>query len=297
MRIAPREPPAPGPGEGYLWAVDIDQLERAGVLTTYLDSLSACELARMNRFHFLANRREFIAAHGLVRAALSWCAPGTRPAEWVFQSTRHGRPELTGAGAGLRFNLSHTEGTVACVVTVDIDCGVDIETIDRTTDLALLAKTFLSPHEARHVNEAQGAERRMSFFRFWTLKEAYAKARGLGLSLPFDRCTFGWDAEGISLQVNPPVADDPAAWTFGQWTVGGGHVLSVAIRTGDGPRGGITYHPTTPDGQCPGVVLRPTGNASDGAGPTAASHQSDAGRGDARRARMAAISSKGVPFK
>ena len=74
------------------------------------------------------------------------------------------------------------------------------------------------------------------FLCYWTLKEAYAKARGLGLALPLDELSFDLSGEGIEIAVGPSVDDEGADWQFDQWAPTDHHVVAVALRSG--PSGG-----------------------------------------------------------
>src|SRR5688572_22249625 len=89
--------------------------------------ISPAEQDRMQRFRFEQDRDSFRAAHALARFALSSWESAVSPHAWVFEETSHGRPEIA-ARRGfpqLRFNISHTRHLVACIVTRELDCGVD----------------------------------------------------------------------------------------------------------------------------------------------------------------------------
>src|SRR4051812_18239551 len=94
-------------------------------------ALSDDERRSADRFRFERDRRAFVAAHGLVRHALSWMVPGPAPHDWRFAVTPEGRPEI--AAPALvprpRFNLSHSVQWAACVVTAESDCGIDVQAI------------------------------------------------------------------------------------------------------------------------------------------------------------------------
>ena len=102
-----------------------------------LEWLSAEERTRCARLAFASDRRDFIAAHALLRHALS--AHGHRDArEWLFIPDANGKPELASAPGErpqLAFNLSHTRGLVACVVARDVDVGIDVERVGSGTDI------------------------------------------------------------------------------------------------------------------------------------------------------------------
>ncbi|MQA79000.1 MAG: 4'-phosphopantetheinyl transferase superfamily protein [Streptosporangiales bacterium] len=230
-----------------VWVLGVDALARDGVLAAYDGLLSPDERARRDGFRHDTDRRAYVAAHGLVRTALSRRSPATAPADWLFRTTSHGRPDVDGDGpaARLRFNVAHTRAAVACVVADTVDCGVDVEDVTRPADVDLLARGTLTPDERRAVTTAPAHETNVEFFRHWTLKEAYAKARGLGMSVPFDRCGFALDGDAIRLVPHPSLDDDVAAWRFEQWRQGT-VVVAVAVRAEDGDPHEIVLHGEPP---------------------------------------------------
>ena len=143
-----------------------------------------------------------------------------------------GRPEIEAPliGSALRFNISHTRGLVACVVTLKVDCGVDVETLDRVVDIGLLADSVLAPTEHSWLLSAPASRRNELFLSYWTLKEAYAKARGLGLHMPFNKCAFEFSSEGLLAHFDASLNDDETEWQFAQWSTTENQLIAVALR-------------------------------------------------------------------
>ncbi|MBO0826640.1 MAG: 4'-phosphopantetheinyl transferase superfamily protein [Streptosporangiales bacterium] len=216
-----------------VWVLAVARLVRDGTLARLERVLSADERDRLPAFRVEADRLGYLAAHGLVRHALSARAPSVAPGAWTFRTGPRGRPEVDEPEAhrGLRFNLSHTHGTVACVVTDGIPCGIDVERSDAAADVDLLAGGVLSAAERGRLDGLAGAARRAEFFRYWTLKEAYAKARGDGVVLPLSACEFDPSAVPVRARLAPSLADDERAWWFEQWDEDD-CVVALALRHG-----------------------------------------------------------------
>jgi 4'-phosphopantetheinyl transferase len=185
-------------------------------------------------------RTEFLAAHALLRGTLSRFGP-LAPAAWRFVRDAHGAPRLA-AGHGcewLRFSLAHTAGLVAVAVARDRAVGVDVEDRERSLDWRSVARTGFAPDEAAGL-EAQATEelRRERFFALWTLKEAYLKARGLGLALPLRDVAFAVDGEGGDSLTEPRTGllDGRPAWRFARFSPTARHRVAacVARAAGDG---------------------------------------------------------------
>lgn len=213
-----------------VWVVAVAELARRGLLDRYRDVLSPAERDRLCRFRLEHDRLGYLAAHGLVRTALTSRDPSTAPSRWRFRAAPQGRPEVDPAhhDTQLRFNLSHTEGTVACVVTAGADCGVDVEVTPSAADVTLLARGSLTADERVALSAYTGERRHREFFRYWTLKEAYAKARGQGMALPFQ--DLGFDLRGAAIRLVSRPADDAGRWQFAQWFTPDDAAVGVAIR-------------------------------------------------------------------
>jgi 4'-phosphopantetheinyl transferase len=224
--------------EVHVWTVEPAQLRDPQVAERCRDVLAADERERLARLRRSRDRDVFLVSHALVRRSLSLYAC-TAAEDWCFQSGEHGRPEIANPGGlSLRFNLSHTAGLAACVVTDGWACGVDVECFERHGNPLAVAQRVATEAELEEMAVLPEAARRDRFLVLWTLKEAYVKARGGGLSLPLRH--YGFDvSERICLRVAAPGGDDGDRWQFASMRPTPRHALAVAVRRGDGPERAI----------------------------------------------------------
>ena len=195
--------------------------------------LSPDERARHARFVPAHARRDFAAAHALLRVALS-ARIARPPRDWRFVADARGKPRITAAGSDRSvpaFNLSHTDGVVACAVSADrgIDVGVDVERIDRRVEALDLAQRYFSCSEIRALEDCAPADRAARFIDIWTLKEAFVKAVGDGLACPLDGFGFVFD-DPASIRLETLIPAGRARWQFGLFRVVGDYRLAVAVR-------------------------------------------------------------------
>ncbi len=216
--------------------VHCDEPEAWTQQEAYRALLSPDEHERMARLVFERDRRSFLITRALVRTMLSRYAP-VRPAAWAFIENVHGRPEILDRPRGvpdLRFNLSHTDGLIACAVTIGREVGVDVEHTRRrlTHDVA---GRFFAPREVTDLKALPADQQDTVFFDYWTLKEAYIKARGFGLALPLADFAFTLAPPSAPrITFEPSLEDDPATWQFVQDWPTPVHRLALAVRR-DGP--------------------------------------------------------------
>ncbi len=173
-------------GVQLLWLRITDLQDR--LLERWFALLNLSEQARAMRFRNRADHAAYVAAHALLRHMLSEVLGGD-PRAWAFETGPFGKPALAGPHLRPRphFNISHTRGLVACAVA-SVPVGVDVEASDGEASAAV-AERF-APGEQVMLAKATGDEYRAMFFRLWTLKEAYLKATGEGLSGRLDRPAF-----------------------------------------------------------------------------------------------------------
>ena len=214
--------------EIHVWLEEVDQSD-AQKDSIGAEILSADELERAARYRFPSDRRLFRFAHTFLRKTLGKYL-NANPAKLQFTIGDHGRPEL--AGLELRFNLTHTKGLAGCIVTRGMDCGVDAEAIDRRADHELLSRKVFSETEQAAFLAAPAAERYLRFFQMWTLKEAYIKARGLGMALPLREISFDLSAAEPTASFGPNVGDTGNHWRYWSGKATERHVYGVAVRCG-----------------------------------------------------------------
>lgn len=174
----------------------------------------------------------FLVSHALVRTSLSQVAE-VHPRVWRFRKNPHGRPEIDHpVSIPLRFSLSHTRELAACAISGAFDIGVDVETSGDSKDLMALAERFFAPREASALRALPIEKQIDHFYSIWTLKEAYVKARGLGLSLPLDCIAFQIDADRIEAKLEGESADEQNNWAFCLMRPTPQHWLAIAVKAG-----------------------------------------------------------------
>jgi 4'-phosphopantetheinyl transferase len=220
------------PDTAHVWWLAVDDVpERAW--SAWPSVLDDEERARAARFIRDADRRQFIAAHVLLRAMLQHFVGGPASA-WRFVADRHGKPSLAPdfGLSRLEFNISHTRGAVACGMVLDRQIGVDIEDRQRTLCHLQIADGHFAPAEIAHLRSVPSEQQQALFYRLWTLKEAYIKAIGSGLSAPLDR--FAFALAPIRIGFESGFDDDAACWQFESCDPTEHHTLSIAIRRSAG---------------------------------------------------------------
>jgi 4'-phosphopantetheinyl transferase len=235
------------PAELGIVVMPVDGLDETAI-RPWRASLDAAEREKASRFVFARNRIEYTAAHVLLRHALA-AASGHPPAVFRFEAGAHGKPTawIGPERAGIHFNLSHTKGLVAVAVGL-CEHGLDVEPIRDAVNLAVARHAFARQEIA--WLEGLGAGRQAEgFLRLWTLKEAFIKATGLGLSQPLD--TFWFDvcpsairfADGMApaIRFADGMAEDPDAWIFEQRVIAGQFLAAVGLRRPPGPAPRIAW--------------------------------------------------------
>ena len=166
----------------HVWSgrLDVD----ATALEAYALVLSDDELARANRFRFDKDRTHFVVTRGVLRYLLG--AYIHVPAQEVaFGYGQKGKPKLANPETGVCFNVSHSHGMGAWAFGLNRSVGIDVEYVKRSVNIEAVGKRFFSDNEWVQLCHLPEAERRNSFFRCWTRKEAFVKALGDGLTFSF----------------------------------------------------------------------------------------------------------------
>jgi len=210
----------------------------ADLESRFLPWLSDDERARVERLKLDRVRLEYVMTRVLVRQTLSYVEPSIEPAQWTFERNEHGKPEVVGpiSAGRLRFNLSNTFGLVACAITRDRDLGLDVEDRQRNSDTLAIADRYFSESEVAALRALPEHQQHQRFFEYWTLKEAYIKARGLGLAIPLGQFSFLLDGrDDIGIAFDPKLNDDATQWSFALRDVSPQHQLALALRAGGRP--------------------------------------------------------------
>jgi len=215
--------------QAHVWFCQPAAINDAQKLAAYKAVLSKQELARYHRFHFEKDRHSYLVSHALLRHALSKYV--SLPAShWQFVCGEHGKPELAASLnlPGLFFNLTHTDGFSACVVSLNRRCGIDAENIHRKNKLEAVAQRMFAEEELAQLDEKNIGTQ---FYSFWTLREAYVKALGSGLAGSSKKFYFDVDFNALSARMHHrhDLSGDAENWRFVLSAPTPAHVLAVAV--------------------------------------------------------------------
>ena len=192
-----------------------------------LSNLGAQERERAAAYVHDADRQRFVLGRALLRWALTEQLGVYAPSDWVIRETQGGKPTLESFGQAVGFSISHTDGLVGVLLSSNSSSGIDIESLSRQVDVQKFAKRSCSDLEREWLSRHDLSDQSAAFLKLWTLKEAYLKATGLGISVPLNQLSFGF-SDGIHLLDLRDQLKRFDHWSFTQWEQDDQHVVAVA---------------------------------------------------------------------
>ena len=221
------KPPFLDSGQVHVFYARTDQISDPCLLKQYRACLSPAEIRKADRYMKPSDRHLSLVSRALVRY-LIFELTGKHPQSLSFSANEHGKPFLA-EFPDIHFNLSHSHGAAVCAMCRGAAVGVDVEDVGRHTDLSI-ANRFFSSSEAELVSKASGDEKRKLFFDIWTLKEAYIKAVGKGLTIPLNSFSFNAGEPVIQITFSDTGRID-SDWQFCQWRPESRKIVAAAVRS------------------------------------------------------------------
>jgi len=216
----------------HLWWATDRGLNSETLKKHYLHQLTPEEKDRYQRFVFQKDSDLFLLTRALCRKVLSTYI-STDPADWRFTTNAYGKPAISAPEAGkfLEFNLTNTPGLVACMVSDRYHVGVDAEAFNRKSTTMDIAKRFFSKHEFAELKTHPPDALTKRFFHYLTLKEAYIKVRGMGMSIPLADFSMIEDADqGIQVMHHTDGEHTKYNWFFKQCELAEQYMLGMSVR-------------------------------------------------------------------
>ena len=221
-----------GTRDVHIWRASLDQ--SPATVAALRQLLSRDEQARADRFHFERDRRHFTVARGYLRKLLGRYL-GIAPAEVRFFYAEYGKPALAcDLPQQLIFNLAHSAGLALYAFTLSGEIGIDLEHVRPEFTGDDIARRYFSATEVACLDQLSETARHLAFFNCWTRKEAFIKAKGLGLSL-------GLDQFDVTLNPDQPAAllctrwdeTEAARWSLREIEVGEKFAAAIALEAHD----------------------------------------------------------------
>ena len=169
--------------EIHVWLV---RLDGSFCMRCGTQLLSTDEQERAEKFKFQNDRRRYTVAHTALRLVLSQYA-NVSASNLNFFASAYGKPFLATAPAGnIQFNLSHSHEVALIAVTEAREIGIDVEWIRKDFAFREVAERFFTEREVAALHSLPDNFQREAFYKCWTSKEAFLKAKGTGLSGQLD---------------------------------------------------------------------------------------------------------------
>ena len=198
-------------------------------IPVYKKLLSSNEVNKASKFKFVKDRNCYIISRGILRILLGKYLK-KHPRDITFHYSKYGKPSLD-SNSMLKFNISHSGNTTVFGFINHLEIGVDVEKIKIDFDVLDLAKNFFSQGEIKSL-ESRPEQLYKSFYRCWTRKEAFIKAKGSGLSFPLDSFTVSLDddANAKLLETHWDVTE-AAGWKFFSFIPLADYISAVAVES------------------------------------------------------------------
>lgn len=190
--------PPLGDDEVQVWRIERDGAPAR--IDRYASLLSTDEQDDAKRLRIGQVRDNFTIGRACLRILLG-NASGTDSSAISITTGPHGKPETSAVdGHQISFNIAHSKDTVLIALSRQGAIGVDVEFLDRSTDIMEVARGNFTENESNSLEAIANPEARLkAFYRLWTRKEAIGKADGRGLLLPM----ASYDVSSDSMDLQP----------------------------------------------------------------------------------------------
>lgn len=242
---------AEGATQIRLWCAFYGEIDDERLLGEYRQLLSESERAQERRFHFADDRRRYLVTRTLVRTVLSrYVATDIEPGQWTFVTNGFGRPEIGNEhprAGKISFNISHTKQVILLGITYGQALGVDVENLHDRVSLLDIAERYFAPCEVATLSALPAGQQQRRFFEYWTLKESYIKARGMGLAIALDQFSFRFPQDRlIELSIDPRQHDTAARWRFWQLWLRDEYLAAVCAQRSHGESASLLVNEIIP---------------------------------------------------
>jgi len=170
------------PNTVHIWSINF--VVNEDEFNTYHDLLSADEKLRASKFKFYKDKRCYVVTKAALRL-LSGAYLSTDAKDILFEYEAYGKPKFKHQ-TNLNFNVSHSGDLALIGFVYNHTIGIDIEKIKNDFDTFEIASNLFSKQEIDALRKIPEEEQYRAFYRCWTRKEAFIKAKGSGLSFPLD---------------------------------------------------------------------------------------------------------------
>lgn len=205
-------------GHVHLWLLNIEHFS-----ISYLQAALAClSPTEKEKWEGLQRGKDtYAAARWLVRRSLAFYT-GQPATHLPLRRTIQGKPYLE--GSDIQFSLSHSGQWLMLAITRVALIGVDIEQPRPQRDISAIAERYFHPDETAALQKlGAGTAQIDRFYRLWTLKEAFFKALGTGISAGLDKIHFSWPTDttepppALQAHIHPSLPPHAGPWQFQQW--------------------------------------------------------------------------------
>ena len=224
----------PGRDDVRAWHAHVDQVfADPAVVDQGRSTLNDADRERFDRYHAERDRRMFLLGR-LMSRRLVGEALGVPPEQWQWRDG-HARPARNRGAADAHPLQPRAQRRPRRLRARECARGRrrrrrPAAPADRRADDSPVSLTT----EADDV-EAQGEHWSHRFLHYWTLKEAYLKALGLGISVPLREISFALEPE-VRITFLGSLAGTSTSWVFQLLQPTDQHLVAIAASADDGIR-------------------------------------------------------------
>ena len=162
-----------------------------------------------HRYKVEFKKIEFLVGRALAKAVIGKCL-GKSPETIHFRKNPYGKLYINDQpgckkGHSLQFNIAHSQNMVVCAVTLEDEIGVDVEKVEGP--IVDIVNRFFAAGEKVYLSQHPSEKQNKIAYQLWTLKEAFVKAKGVGLSLSLDNFDVTLLRQNIFLKCFEPKPD------------------------------------------------------------------------------------------